>query len=146
MNCGFLIISLLLSLINYAYPGSRYLTQGTKFDNWEYINLFRIPRDYISSFTSPGSYQIDILHAFDDSYQTRWLSPTIGKKVRDPDTGITYNPLKIINITVTFTKTVFIKNMIYQAFSTGNNKGIGYPEELVIYYSSQTGTNLNLLK
>ena len=45
-----------------------------------------------------------------------------------------YNPLKIINITVIFTKTVFIKNMVYQAWSLGNNKGIGYPEELVIYY------------
>ena len=31
--------------------------------------------------------------------------------------------------------------MIYQARSVGNSKGIGYPEELVIYYSLQTGTN-----
>ena len=141
MDFGLLIISLLLSLINYAYPGSTYPTQGTKFDNWEYINLFRIPREYISSFRSPGSYEMDLKYVFDDNFQTKWLSPEQGTKVRDPPTGIVYNPLKIINITVTFTKTVFIKNMVYQAWSLGNNKGIGYPEELVIYYSLQTGTN-----
>ena len=141
MNCGLLIISLLFSLINYVYPGSRYLTQGTKFDNWEYINLFRIPREYISSFISPGSYENELKLAFDDNFKSYWLSPEQGTKVKDPTTAIVYNPLKIINITVTFTKTVFIKNMIYQARSVGNSKGIGYPEELVIYYSLQTGTN-----
>ena len=141
MNVGLLIISLLLSIINYAYPGTRYFTQGTKYENLEYINLFRIPREYISSFRSPGSYEMDLKYVFDDNFQTKWLSPEQGTKVRDPPTGIVYNPLKIINITVTFTKTVFIKNMVYQAWSLGNNKGIGYPEELVIYYSLQSGTN-----
>ena len=65
MNFGLLIISLLLSLINYAYPETRYFTQGTKYENLEYINLFRIPREYISSFRSPGSH--------DDNFQTKWL-------------------------------------------------------------------------
>ena len=31
--------------------------------------------------------------------------------------------------------------MIYQAYSSGINIGIGYPEELNIYYSLQTGKN-----
>ena len=70
MNCGLLIISLLFSLINYAYPGSTYPTQGTKFDNWEYINLFRIPREYISLYISPGSYENELKLAFDDNFKS----------------------------------------------------------------------------
>ena len=84
MNFSLLIFSLLLSLINYAYTGSRYLTQGTKYDNWEYINLFRIPKEYISSFRSPGSYEMDLKSIFDDNFKTKWLSPEQGTKVKDP--------------------------------------------------------------
>ena len=31
--------------------------------------------------------------------------------------------------------------MIYQAYSTSSYLGLGYPEELNVYYSLQTGTN-----
>ena len=145
MNRGLLIILLLLSLINYVYTGSRYLAEGTKYDNWEYINLFKIPREQISSFKSPGSNEKNLNRVFDDNFLTYWLSPEQGTKVIDPTTSIIYNPLKIINITFTFTKTVFIKNMIYKAWSFANSKGVGYPDELNIYYSLQIGTNVKFL-
>ena len=115
-------------------------TQGTKYENSEYLNLFKIPKEYISSFLSPGSTNQALKNVFDDNYLTYWISPEEGKKVKDPTTGIIYDPLKI-NITISFVKKVFIKSMIYQAFSSGNNLGIGYPEELNLYYSLETGNN-----
>ena len=101
----------------------------------EYINLFKIPYDYITSIESPGSTLSYLREAFDENPDNYWLSPEEGSKVRDPQTGITYNPLDRINVTVTFKKKVFIKSMIYQAWSVGNDKGIGYPEELNVYYA-----------
>ena len=48
------------------------------------------------------------------------------------------------NITVAFKKTVSIKNMIYQAYSTSTEVGIGFPEELQIYYSTESGQNTKI--
>jgi len=134
------ILTLILSLIPYAFSASRMYAQGTKYENSEFINLFRIPNDFISKLFSPGSTQYQIKLAFDDSFGNYWLSPAEGTKVKDPTTGATYNSLKV-NITITFKKKVFIKNMIYQAYSASGNLGLGYPEELNVYYSLQTGTN-----
>jgi len=139
-NYNIYIFSLILSLIPYAFSASRIYTQGTKYENSEFINLFRIPNDFISKLFSPGSIQSQLKHAFDDNLGNYWISPAEGTKVKDPTTGVTYNSLKV-NITITFKKKVFIKNMIYQAYSASQNLGIGYPEELNVYYSSQTGTN-----
>ena len=74
-------------------------TQGTKYENSEYLNLFKIPKEYISSFLSPGSTNQALKNVFDDNYLTYWISPEEGKKVKDPTTGIIYDPLKI-NITI----------------------------------------------
>jgi len=139
-NYKIYIFALILSLIPYAFSASRMYTQGTKYENSEFIDLFRIPDDYISSLFSPGSKTNHIRLAFDPFLETYWTSPAEGTKVKDPTTGVTYNSLKV-NITVTFKKKVFIKNMIYQAYSTSGNLGIGYPEELNVYYSLQTGAN-----
>ena len=135
-----LYIFALILLIPYAYPASRIYTQGTKYENQEYIDLFRVPYDFISSLFSPGSTKSRISFPFiDDNYGNYWISPAEGTKVKDPSTGVTYNSLKV-NVTITFTKKVFIKNIIYQSFSAGT-KSIGYPEELNVYYSLQTGSN-----
>ena len=61
-----LILSLSLSLIKYVYPASRMYTSGTKYENSVYLELFRVPNNYISSFVSPGSYQNSLKSAFDD--------------------------------------------------------------------------------
>ena len=120
-------------------------TKGTKYENPEYIDLFRVPNNFISSLFSPGSNKNQISFPFiDENYGNYWISPAEGTKVKDPTTGITYNSLKI-NITITFTKKVFIKNMIYQAYSVGTYLGIGYPEELNVYYSLQTGSNAKFI-
>ena len=138
-NLRLYIFSLIL-LIPVVYPASRMYTQGTKYENQEYIDLFRVPYDFISSLFSPGSTKSRISFPFiDDNYGNYWISPEEGTKVKDPSTGVTYNSLKV-NVTITFTKKVFIKNMIYQSFSAGT-KSIGYPEELNVYYSLQTGSN-----
>ena len=139
-NYKIYICTFILSLIPYAFPASRMYTQGTKYENPEFINLFRIPNDFISSLYSPGSEKYQIKLAFDDNLGTYWMSPCEGTKVKDPTTKITYNPLKV-NITITFKKKVFIKSMIYEAFSSSQYLGVGYPEELGIYYSLQTGEN-----
>ena len=55
---------------------------------------------------------------------------------------ILYDPLKI-NVTITFTQNVFIKNIIYQAWTFGYDI-VGYPEELNIYCSLEPGRNANL--
>ena len=49
------IFSLLLALLDNAYSASRINVEGTKFGEAEYINLFKIPIDYITSIESPGS-------------------------------------------------------------------------------------------
>ena len=104
-----LFLSLLLALINNAYSASRINVEGTKFGETEYINLFKIPYDYITSIESPGSTLSYLREAFDENPDNYWLSPEEGSKVRDPQTGITYNPLDRINITVTFKKKYLLK-------------------------------------
>ena len=129
------ILYLIISLIDNAYAASRTSAAGTKFGDLEYINLFKIPSDYISSIESPGSSTAAIKKALDENPDTYWLSPEVGTKVRDPQTGTTYNPLQTLEVTVTFTKKVFIKSFIYQAWSLGSIQGIGYPDELNVYYA-----------
>ena len=77
-----LILSLSLSLIKYVYPASRMYTSGTKYENSVYLELFRVPNNYISSLVSPGSYQNSLKSAFDDNFNTHWLSPEEGTKVK----------------------------------------------------------------
>lgn len=135
------IISL-LSLINYVFLGTRQIIQSTasKYENSEFLNFFRVPKNYISSISSPCSKSAEIGKAFDNNFNNYWLSAQEGTKCIDSDSGAIYTSLKV-NITVKFTKTVFIKNMIYQAYSTSTDLGIGYPETLKVYYSTETGKN-----
>lgn len=132
----------LLSLINYVFLGTRQIIQSTssKYENSEFLNLFRVPTNYISSISSPCSKSTEIGKAFDDNFNNYWLSSQEGTKCIDSDSGTIYTSLKV-NITVKFTKTVSIKNMIYQAYSTSTDLGIGYPETLKVYYSTETGKN-----
>lgn len=125
--------SLLLSLIRHVYPASRMYTQGTKYENTEYLNFFKVPMDSISSVESSDNIPSNVLRAFDDISTNYWISQKIGTKYTNTTTGKT-STISNINITITFKKTVFIKSMIYQAWSVANNLGIGYPEELSVYY------------
>ena len=108
LNFQLFAVSLILTLIQFVYSGSRMYTQGTKYENEEYIKLFRIPRNYISSFMSPGTKNYPLGIAFNDRFDDYWMSPVEGTYVKDIEKGIVYNPLKV-NITVTFTKKYSLK-------------------------------------
>ena len=132
-------------LINSIYSGTRQYTSGTIYDNVEYIDLFRVQNNYIQSIFSPGCSNTTLNYAIDNNYNNYWISQEEGTKVRDPTTGITYNPLKV-NLTFTFTTQITIDKMIYQAYSLGNILSIGYPEELNIYYTTSDNNNFILLE
>ena len=125
----------LLFLIDYAYSGSRKYTSGTKYDNDDYVDLFRVQLSDIKSIFAPGIANISFKNIINRNFTSYWISPEEGIKYKDPITGKVYDPLKI-NITFEFSNIHYIDKIIYQAYSAGNNLGIGYPEELNIYCSS----------
>ena len=137
------IIILILSLINYSYSGTRSFipTSSSKYENSEYLELFRVPIEYISSYASPCSAKEGVSKVFDNNFNNYWISGgQEGSKCIDPNDGVLYSSIKL-NMTITFKKLVYIKSMIYQAYSSGVNLGIGYPEQLKIYCSTETGKN-----
>ena len=137
----FYILFFISFLIDSIYSGTKQYTSGTIYDNDEYIDLFRVQNNFIQSLFSPGCSKTTLNKVIDNNY---WISEEEGTKVRDPNTGITYNPLKI-NLTFTFSDDVTIGKMIYQVYSMGNLLPIGYPEELNIYYSTSNDDKFILL-
>lgn len=129
-------------LINYisSDPVTVIKTTASKYENSEFIELFRVPNDYILSYASPCSSKAELAKAFDNNFNNYWLSAKEGTKCIDENSGKVYASVKV-NITVAFTRTVSIKNMIYQAYSTSTEAGIGFPDELQIYYSTESGQN-----
>ena len=131
-----------LLFINYisSEPVTVIKTTTSKYENSEFIELFRVPNEFILSYSSPCSKQKDLAKAFDNNFNNYWQSAQEGAKCIDQESGKIYTSLKV-NITVAFKKTVSIKNMVYQAYSTSTEVGIGFPEELQIYYSTESGQN-----
>ena len=123
----------LLFLIDNAYSGSRKYTSGTKYDNDDYVDLFRVQLSDLKSIFAPGISSDSLKDILNSNFNRYWLSPEEGIKYRDHYTGIVYDPLKI-NITFEFSSVHYIDKIIYQAYSPGNKFGVGgYPEELNIY-------------
>ena len=127
--------------INYTNSWTITVIQSTssKYINDEFIKLFNV-NDFILSYSSPCSKKEELAKAFDNNFNNYWLSAQEGTKCIDQITGKVYTSLKV-NITIEFTKVVSIQKMIYQAYSTSSEIGLGFPIDLQIYYSTESGQN-----
>jgi len=94
----------------------------SKYSNSEYINGYKIPNSIMSFKSNGGSVNIhDLSNAFDEDFNTNWESST-------------YQQDGFMNdVQVTFTKTVIIDRILYQAPSMFGVIGKGYPIELKVY-------------
>ena len=93
------------------------------YKNEDYINTYKISH-LIMTFQTNGDSLLyhDLSLAFDNHFNTYWESAKY------------QNSTFLNNIVVTFSKTVTIDRMIYQAPSFPKVKGFGYPSELKIYF------------
>ena len=93
----------------------------SKYNNEDYLNFYKIPFS-MNSFSSNGKSLPDHPQrdAFDGNFDTYWQS---------------YNPqADYLYVEITFSKTVSIDRILYQAPSFDDKIGEGYPIELKIYY------------
>ena len=127
--------------INFMNSWTITVIQSTtsKYTNDEFIKLFNV-NDFILSYSSPCSKREELAKAFDNNFNNYWLSAQKGTKCIDQISGKVYTSVKV-NITVEFTKVVSTQNMIYQAFSTSSEMDIGFPVDLEISYSTESGQN-----
>ena len=95
-----------------------------KYNNDLYLKFYKIPIS-LMSFSTNGEqkYRCEISKAFDNDYSTSWQTSEYATKSLS----------KKINIKITFSKTISLDRMIYQAPLYFGNKGYGYPTELKIY-------------
>ena len=94
-----------------------------KYNNDLYLKFYKIPISLISFSTdAEKNYYYEIYKAFDNDYSTSWQASNY----------ITQN-LSKINIKITFSKTISLDRMIYQAPLYRGIKGYGYPTELKIF-------------
>ena len=94
-----------------------------KYKNINYLYAYKISSSIMSYKSNGGSASFhDLSLAFDNDFNTFWQS-------------LSYQgPSFINNIQITFSKTVTIDRMIYQAPSFPKVKGQGYPIKLKIYF------------
>ena len=107
--------SIVKELIDNSYEKEYY--------NYDYIQSYKIP--LIKMRFKSNGYSIsrhELKLAFDDDFNTYWRSLNGQKETF------------LNNIIVTFSETVVIDKMIYQASLYNNTKGVGYPTELKIYF------------
>jgi len=121
-------ILLLLSTINVSIEGSsQVIATNSKYENEEYLNLFKVPYSSIKSLRGPLSQNLK--NAFDDDPKTFWVSTE--------KSGST-----LISVTIIFKQKTYINGFIYQSYSEGI-LGIGFPKEMKIYYYEKDNTNQN---
>ena len=95
----------------------------TKFKNEDYLNVYKVPLSLISfNSTNDLNYYYKVNFAFDDNPKTFWKSSRI-----QSNTFLNY-------IIISFSKTVTIDKMVYQAPTYKNIKGYGYPTHLRVYF------------
>ena len=134
----YLIIFSLLLLNNYILAGNVYfIEEGSKYENEEYLELFKIQNDLMSFNTNAGEIN-KLSLAFDNNFNSNWISRgSYGTEYTDSPTNTKYDSL-IPNITITFSKKVLISRMIYKAYSNNNcQNGLGYPKVLKVYYKNR---------
>ena len=95
----------------------------SKYNDYYYLSTYRIPIEKMRYKSNGSDLSIHPLrNAFDDDFNTYWESFQ----------GQEDNFLN--DIEVTFSSTVIIDRMVYQAPSNSNYQGVGYPSELKVYY------------
>ena len=119
---------LILSSISNSIEGTTGIVYtGSKYENQEYLKLFKIPYSYIYALRGPSNN--DLKNAFDENDNTFWAST--------PQSGNT-----LISVTIAFKKQTYINGFIYKAYSEGI-LGIGYPKQMKIYYYEKDNSNIN---
>ena len=95
---------------------------NSKYNNEDYLNFYKIPSSIIRFSNNGGNSAVfrKIEFAFDEDFSTYWIS--------EKENTI------LNNIIITFSKTVKINRMLYQAPIVSSQAGYGYPSELKIYY------------
>lgn len=137
-NSSIKFIFILSILLNLAYCGIvEFIKEDSKYENNEYIQLFKIPIDIMEYSTNAGEIS-PLSCAFDNNNNSRWISKgSYGAEYFEYKTNTKYESL-MPNITITFKTKVSINRMVYQAYS--NDKcinGLGYPILLKIYYKNR---------
>ena len=93
----------------------------SKYSDYQYINGYRIPNSIMSFEEDTGIFGYELLKAFDENFNTYWISTTFQK-------GDFMN-----DVQVTFAKTVIIDRILYQAPTIFDYLVSGYPIELKVY-------------
>ena len=93
----------------------------SKYSDFQYINSYRIPNSIMSFEETTGLLEHELSKAFDENFNTYWQTTTLNK-------GDFMN-----DVQVTFTKTVIIDRILYQAPTILDVIGKGYPIELKVY-------------
>ena len=125
----FMLSTLLtLSSINISIEGnSQIIDSNSKYENKEFLKLFKIPYSSIKAFRAPINN--DLIKAYEEHPNTFWASTTqIGTS--------------LISVTIIFKQPTFINGFIYESYSEGT-LGIGYPKQMKIYFYEKDNTNSN---
>ena len=125
----FYIISfILLNLICQIYSGESRIADLANYPPYydlAFLNYFSVPISYISSYDDNGINNTNLLeNAFSYRYVGKWFSLFSTN----------------VNITVTFKKILYIKEMIYEISDSITDYEKGFPKEMKIY-TSMDGTN-----
>jgi len=95
----------------------------SKYSNYQYIAGYRIPNSIMSFNGKNGLASRELSNAFDENFNTYWQSTSFQKA----------NSGFMNDVQVTFTKTVTIDRILYQAPIISDVLGKGYPIELKVY-------------
>lgn len=123
-------------LIKIIFSGSveEIILPSSKYNDYRYINSYKIPNNLMSFYSSGGEkYNHNLINAFDGDFNTYWGS--VGKqggKYINPTSSKQYDSL-INSIIITFSKSVDINRMLYKAPYANSVNGAGYPIKLSIY-------------
>ena len=95
----------------------------SKYNDYYYLHSYRIPIKPSNCNTNSNSIFLHYLSdSFDENFDTYWES----RKSKEDNF--------LNNVVITFEETKIIDRMVYQAPSTINETGMGYPTELKVYY------------
>lgn len=122
------MILLFLSIINISIEGSsQVIATNSKYENEEYLKLFKIPYSSIKSLRGPLNQNLK--NAFDEDPKTFWISTA-------------QSGTSLISVTIVFKKQTYVNGFIYQSYSEGT-LGIGFPKEMKIYYCEKDNASVN---
>ena len=93
----------------------------SKYSDYQYIHGYRIPNSIMNFKANTGLVGHELSKAFDENFNTYWQSTSFQK-------GDFMN-----DVQVSFTKTVIIDRILYQAPTLLDVIGKGYPIELKVY-------------